>query len=406
MLKGKQVLLIISGGIAAYKSLELIRQLREQDVVVHSILTSSATEFVTPLSVSALSENKVYTDLFSLTDEIEMGHIQLSRNADIVLVAPATANILAKMTQGVADDLATTVLLATDKDVVVAPAMNVRMWRHAATQQNIKNLQSRGIIFSGPVEGKMACGEFGMGRLIDTSSILNELENYFGKKEPLTGLRALVTSGPTHESIDPVRYIGNRSSGKQGNAIAAALFKKGVKTTLITGPSNEPIPLGVNVIEVQSAKEMHAATMNSLPVDIAICAAAVADWRPSTIKKTKIKKINRKKPPALELVKNPDILFELSTSAKNRPHLVVGFAAETENLIQNASAKRLTKTCDWIIANDISTETKNMGGEDNTVHLISGNGIEDWPRMTKVEIANKIAERISEHFKAFSAPLK
>ena len=290
MLKGKQVLLIISGGIAAYKSLELIRQLREQDVVVHSILTSSATEFVTPLSVSALSENKVYTDLFSLTDEIEMGHIQLSRNADIVLVAPATANILAKMTQGVADDLATTVLLATDKDVVVAPAMNVRMWRHAATQQNIKNLQSRGIIFSGPVEGKMACGEFGMGRLIDTSSILNELENYFGKKEPLTGLRALVTSGPTHESIDPVRYIGNRSSGKQGNAIAAALFKKGVKTTLITGPSNEPIPLGVNVIEVQSAKEMHAATMNSLPVDIAICAAAVADWRPSTIKKNKNKK--------------------------------------------------------------------------------------------------------------------
>ena len=402
MLKGKQVLLIISGGIAAYKSLELIRQLREQDVIVQSILTSSAAEFITPLSVSALSENKVYTDLFSLTDEIEMGHIRLSRDADIVLVAPATANILAKMTQGVADDLATTVLLATDKDVIVAPAMNVRMWRHAATQQNLKTLQSRGIIFSGPVEGKMACGEFGMGRFIDTSSILTELENYFGQKGPLTGLRAIVTSGPTHESIDPVRYIGNRSSGKQGNAIAAALFKKGAQTTLITGPSTEPVPPGVDVIQVQSAKEMHTAAMNNLPADIAICAAAVADWRPSTVKKTKIKKIDRKESPAIELVENPDILFELSTSSQNRPYLVVGFAAETENLVQNASAKRLTKACDWIIANDISTGSTNMGGENNTVHLITSNGAENWPRMTKVEIANKIAEKISEHFKVFS----
>jgi phosphopantothenoylcysteine decarboxylase/phosphopantothenate--cysteine ligase len=398
MLHGKRILLIISGGIAAYKSLDLIRRLRERGAAVRCVLTESATQFVTPLSVSALSEDRVYGDLFSLTDEAEMGHIQLSRDADLLVVAPATTNIMAKMAQGIGDDLATTVLLATDKDVLVAPSMNVRMWEHAATQANIATLRSRGIQFSGPTEGAMACGEFGEGRMAEPLEIVAEIETYFATSAPLAGRRAIVTSGPTLEAIDPVRYIANRSSGKQGHAIAAALAGMGAKTVLVTGPTNEAAPPGVDVRHIESAQEMYDACMGALPADIAVCAAAVADWRPALQGDSKIKKAHGTTPPSIEMVENPDILRALSAVGNQRPALVVGFAAETDNLIDNATAKRARKECDWIIANDVSPETGTFGGDTNTVHLITATGAEDWPEMQKSDVADRLAERIAGHF--------
>ena len=398
MLHGKRILLIISGGIAAYKSLDLIRRLRERGAAVRCVLTDSATQFVTPLSVSALSEDKVYGDLFSLTDEAEMGHIQLSRDADLVVVAPATANILARMAQGIGNDLATTVLLATDKDVIVAPAMNVRMWEHAATRDNIATLKSRGVHFAGPTEGAMACGEYGEGRMVEPLEIVAQIERYFGAAAPLAGRRAIVTSGPTHEAIDPVRYIANRSSGKQGHAIAATLAGMGAQTVLVTGPSVENDPPGVEIVRVESAREMYDACMAALPADIAVCAAAVADWRPAQADESKIKKQAGAPPPRLEMVENPDILRALSTAENQRPGLVIGFAAETDDVVENATAKRDRKGCDWIVANDVSPATGTFGGDSNTVYLVAGSGVETWPTMRKTEVAARLAERIAGHF--------
>jgi phosphopantothenoylcysteine decarboxylase/phosphopantothenate--cysteine ligase len=398
MLHGKRILLIISGGIAAYKSLDLIRRLRERGAAVRCVLTDSATQFVTPLSVSALSEDKVYGDLFSLTDEAEMGHIQLSRYADLVVVAPATANILAKMAQGTGDDLATTVLLATDKDVIVAPAMNVRMWEHAATRDNIATLKTRGVHFAGPTEGAMACGEYGEGRMVEPLEIVAQIERYFGAAAPLAGRRAIVTSGPTHEAIDPVRYIANRSSGKQGHAIAATLAGMGAQTVLVTGPSDENDPPGVEIVRVESAREMYDACMAALPADIAVCAAAVADWRPAQADESKIKKQAGAPPPRLEMVENPDILRALSAAGNQRPGLVIGFAAETDDIVENATAKRDRKGCDWIVANNVSPATGTFGGDSNTVILVAGTGVENWPTMRKTEVATRLAERIARHF--------
>jgi len=398
MLPGKRILLIISGGIAAYKSLDLIRRLRERGATVRCVLTDSARRFVTPLSVSTLSENKVYGDLFSLTDEAEMGHIQLSRDADLVLVAPATTNILAKIAQGIGDDLATTVLLATNKDVMAAPAMNVRMWEHPATRDNVSTLKSRGVLFAGPAEGDMACGEYGEGRMVEPLEIVTEIERYFSAATPLAGRRAIVTSGPTHEAIDPVRYVANRSSGKQGHAIAAALAGMGAETVLVTGPTAEAKPAGVNIVHIESAREMHDAATTALPADIAVCAAAVADWRPAETPEGKIKKTEGGTPPCLDMVENPDILRSLSAGGNQRPALVVGFAAETDNILANASAKRERKGCDWIVANDVSPDTGTFGGDRNTVHLITADGTDDWPAMAKTDIAARLAERIAAHF--------
>jgi len=399
MLHGKRILLIVSGGIAAYKSLELVRRLRERGASVRCVLTRGGAQFVTPLSLSALSEDKVYTDLFSLTDEAEMGHIQLSRDADLLLVVPASADILAKMAHGQADDLATTALLATDKDVMVAPAMNVRMWTHAATQANLATLRERGVHFVGPTEGDMACGEFGPGRMAEPNDIADAVSDFFEDSAPLSGRRALVTSGPTHEAIDPVRYIANRSSGKQGHAIAAALARRGAHTTLVAGPTNQPDPAGVNMIRVESAREMLAACEKALPADVAVCAAAVADWRVTTEATEKMKKSGTGVP-TLEMTENPDILATLSLAANTRPALVIGFAAETENVVEYAQAKRSKKGCDWILANDVSPGTDTFGGTDNTIHLVSADGIEDWPRMSKTDVAERLADRITEQLGA------
>ena len=399
MLHGKRILLIVSGGIAAYKSLELVRRLRERGASVRCVLTRGGAQFVTPLSLSALSEDKVYTDLFSLTDEAEMGHIQLSRDADLLLVVPASADILAKMAHGQADDLATTALLATDKDVMVAPAMNVRMWTHAATQANLATLRERGVHFVGPTEGDMACGEFGPGRMAEPNDIADAVSDFFEDSAPLSGRRALVTSGPTHEAIDPVRYIANRSSGKQGYAIAAALARRGAHTTLVAGPTNQPDPAGVNMIRVESAREMLAACEKALPADVAVCAAAVADWRVTTEATEKMKKSGTGVP-TLEMTENPDILATLSAAANTRPALVIGFAAETENVVEYAQAKRSKKGCDWILANDVSPGTDTFGGTDNTIHLVSADGIEDWPRMSKTDVAERLADRITEQLGA------
>lgn len=394
MLHGKRVLLIISGGIAAYKSLELIRLLRKSGLAVRCILTRGGAQFVTPLSVSALTEDKVYTDLFSLTDEAEMGHIQLSRDADLVVVAPASADILAKMAQGLADDLASTTLLATDKPVMVAPAMNVRMWQHQATQANLAALLERGVRIIGPDEGDMACGEFGPGRLVEPGEIAAVITAYFGDASPLAGRRALVTSGPTHEPIDPVRYIANRSSGRQGHAIAAALARQGAATTLVSGPTNLPDPAGVDVVHIETAQQMLEACQAALPADVAVCAAAVADWRVDTAAKEKVKK-TKGKLPTLSMAENPDVLATLSAAGNQRPQLVVGFAAETENIVANAQAKRESKGCDWLLANDVSPESGTFGGADNTIHLISADGVEDWPRMSKEDVAERLAERVA-----------
>lgn len=398
MLAGKRILLIVSGGIAAYKSLELIRRLRERGAAVRCILTSGGAEFVTALSVAALSEDRVYTDLFSLTDESEMGHIRLSRDADLVVVAPASADILAKMTHGRADDLATTALLATDKPVLVAPAMNVRMWHHAATQANLSVLENRGISRVGPGEGPMACGEFGLGRMAEPAEILTAIEAQLGRG-PLSGRRALVTSGPTHEPIDPVRYIGNRSSGRQGHAIAAALASRGAETVLVAGPTAEPDPPGVTVRHVETAEQMLESCRAALPADVAVCAAAVADWKAVNPAGQKLKK-DRGKPPAIELAPNPDILATLSAAGNNRPRLVIGFAAETERIVESAIAKRTAKGCDWIVANDVSAGTGTFGGERNTVHLISAGGTEHWPTLSKADVAERLVDRVVQHFAA------
>jgi phosphopantothenoylcysteine decarboxylase/phosphopantothenate--cysteine ligase len=394
---GKRVLLIIAGGIAAYKALELIRLLRRQGCGVTCLLTDNGGQFVTPLSLQALSESRVYSDLFSLTDESEMGHIQLSRAADLLVVAPATANILAKMASGLADDLASTVLLATDKPVLVAPAMNVRMWLHEATQANMVTLTQRGVHVVQPNDGPMACNEFGPGRLAEPPEILAAIEKILMPVPgPLTGRRALVTSGPTHEPIDPVRYLANRSSGRQGHAIAAALAGLGARVTLVCGPVSVPDPLGVTVRRVESARDMLDACRSALPADIAVFAAAVADWRVETTATGKIKKQAGVAPPSLSLVPNPDILATIAAAGPDRPRLVVGFAAETDDLMANAQAKLRRKNADWIVANDVSPETGIMGGEENAVAIVSASGVETWPRLTKDDVARRLARRIAE----------
>jgi phosphopantothenoylcysteine decarboxylase/phosphopantothenate--cysteine ligase len=394
---GKRILLIISGGIAAYKALELIRLLRRGGCGVTCVLTDNGGQFVTPLSLQALSESKVYTALFSLTDESEMGHIQLSRAADLLVVAPATANILAKMAAGLADDLASTLLLATDKPVLVAPAMNVRMWLHPATQANMATLAGRGVHVIQPNEGPMACNEFGPGRLAEPPEILGAIEKILAPVAgPLAGRHAIVTSGPTHEPIDPVRYIANRSSGRQGHAIAAALAGLGARVTLVSGPVNMPDPPGVTVRRVESAREMLDACQSALPADIAVFAAAVADWRVEAASSGKIKKQPGAAPPSLTLVPNPDILATIAAAGPDRPRLVVGFAAETDDLMANAQAKLRRKNADWIVANDVSPATGIMGGAENAVHIVSAAGVEDWPRLAKDDVARRLARRIAK----------
>ena len=394
MLQGKNILLIIAGGIAAYKSLELIRRLRDAGAAVTPVMTKSAHEFVTPMSVSALAGRAVHQDLFDLTTEAEMGHIQLSRSADLVVVAPATADLMAKMATGLANDLASTLLLATDTPVLIAPAMNVRMWDHPATQRNIATLTADGISFVGPNSGDMACGEYGAGRMAEPAEILAAIDRHLSDG-PLRGRRILVTSGPTHEPIDPVRYIANRSSGAQGAAIAAALRDLGAHVVFVTGPADVPPPSGVEVVRVESAADMLRETIAALPVDAAIFAAAVADWRVSSASGSKIKKVNGALP-ELRLAENPDILATVSQMTSDRPSLVIGFAAETDDVIANATAKRVRKGCDWIVANDVSPATGIMGGSENQVTLITEQGADTWPRMTKDDTARALAARIAD----------
>ncbi len=394
MLNGKHILLIIGGGIAAFKSLDLIRRLRERGADVTPVLTKAAEEFVTPLSVSALAGNKVYRDLFDLGDEAEMGHIQLSRVADLVVVAPATADLMAKMAQGHANDLASTLLLATDTPVLIAPAMNVRMWDHAATQRNLATLQGDGIAVVGPNEGDMACGEYGPGRMAEPLEIVAAIEARLADG-PLKGKRVLVTSGPTHEPIDPVRYIANRSSGAQGAAVASALSALGAGVIFVTGPAGVPPPEGVEVVRVQTAQQMLEAVDAALPVDAGVFAAAVADWRVASASDRKLKK-SKDGLPVMEFAENPDILKTVAQMKKGRPALVVGFAAETDDVIDHATAKRKRKGCDWIVANDVSPATGIMGGAENDVVIIDDNGAEDWPRMSKDQVARRLAARIAD----------
>ncbi len=395
MLAGKRILLIIGGGIAAYKSLELIRLIRKSGGAVTPVLTRAAEEFVTPLSVSALAGDKLYSDLFDLTDEAEMGHIELSRSADLIVVAPATAGLMAKMAGGHADDLASTILMATDTPVLVAPAMNVRMWLHPANQRNLATLEADGIFRLGPDEGDMACGEFGPGRMAEPAAIFEAIVGVLADG-PLKGRRVVVTSGPTHEPIDPVRYIANRSSGTQGAAIATALAALGAEVTFVTGPATAPLPAGVGVVRVETADQMLAAVESAMPADVAIFAAAVADWRATSAAAAKIKKDGSGKPPALDLVENPDILATIASREDSRPDLVIGFAAETDDVLANATAKRIRKGCDWIVANDVSPETGIMGGAENAVTVIDKNGAESWPRLSKDQVARKLAARIAE----------
>ena len=397
MLHGKRILLIVAGGIAAFKSAELIRLLRGRGASVRCVLTEAGAKFVTPLTLQALSEDRVYGDMFSLTDESEMGHIQLSRDADLLVVAPATANMLARMAGGLADDLASTVLLATDKPVLAAPAMNVRMWTHAATVANVETLKKRGVSFVGPNDGAMACNEHGPGRMSEPAEIVAAIESMLVRDRPLAGKRALVTSGPTREALDPVRFISNHSSGKQGHAIAAALAELGADVTLVSGPVAVPDPHGVKVVKIESADQMLAACLDAGALDIAVCAAAVADWKAARPATGKIKKKAGAPPPALELAPNPDILATLSKAGPKRPALVVGFAAETENVVANAVDKRIRKGCDWIVANDVSPATGTFGGERNTVHLITAAGTEDWPPLGKGDVAGRLAARIALH---------
>ena len=392
----KRVLLIVGGGVAAYKALELTRRLRKAGVAVRPILTRAGAQFVTPLSLSALAEDKVYDDLFSLNDQAEMGHIELSRSADLIVVAPATADLMAKAAAGLADDLASTTLLATDKPVLMAPAMNVRMWTHPATQRNLATLKGDGVSFVGPDEGAMACGEFGPGRLAEPETIFQAILAALAGStgQPLAGRHILVTAGPTAEPIDPVRVLTNRSSGKQGYAIAAALARLGATVTLVSGPTALATPTGVRRVDVETAQEMLAAARAALPADAAICVAAVSDWRPDEVFGIKLKK-GREGPPALTLVENPDILATLSATGPKRPKLVVGFAAETNDVEANARAKLARKGCDWIVANDVS-EDWIMGGDDNAVMIVAKTGVERWPRVSKTEVAARIAQRIAQ----------
>ena len=395
-MRGKSVLLIIGGGIAAYKSLDLIRRLAERGVRTRAILTKAGAEFVTPLSVSALSGEKVFQDIFSLTDEAEMGHIELSRSADLVVVAPATADLMGKLASGLASDLASTALLATDKKILMAPAMNVRMWQSPSVARSFAQLKKDGVLFVGPNDGEMACGEFGPGRMAEPLEIAAAIEQALGEKGPLAGLRALVTAGPTREPVDPVRFLANQTSGKQGYAIADALARAGAQTTLISGPVSLASPDGVKVMRVTTAREMLAACEACLPADVLVMAAAVADWRPDIAANSKIKKSTDRVVPLIKLVENPDILATLARHAL-RPRLVIGFAAETDDVVENAILKRARKGADWIIANDVSGDV--MGGERNRVHLISAAGVEDWPDMTKTEVGARLAARIASHLK-------
>ncbi|MGL5115986.1 MAG: bifunctional phosphopantothenoylcysteine decarboxylase/phosphopantothenate--cysteine ligase CoaBC [Beijerinckiaceae bacterium] len=412
----KRILLIVGGGIAAYKVLDLCRLLRRRGILVRAIMTKAAGAFVTPLSLGSVTGDKVYSELFSLTDEAEMGHIELSRDADLVVVAPATANLLAKMAHGLASDLATTALLATDKKVLVAPAMNLRMWAHPATQRNIAQLVADGVRFVGPNAGSMACGEFGVGRLAEPPEILAVIEEMLrsdqsiplpegawaesapGTSRPLAGRHVLITSGPTHEPIDPVRYLANRSSGKQGHAIAAAAAMAGARVTLVSGPVGIPDPFGVDVRRVETAREMLAAVEAALPADIFIGAAAVADWHVATEASLKLKK-GTDGPPALTLAENPDILAAVSRHADNRPGLVVGFAAETHDVVAHAKQKLIRKGCDIVVANDVSvtgaTPGGVMGSDRNTVHLVWADGVESWPTLSKEAVAGRLMLRLT-----------
>jgi phosphopantothenoylcysteine decarboxylase/phosphopantothenate--cysteine ligase len=400
----KRILLIIGGGIAAYKSLELIRLCRKAGIAVTPILTRAGAEFVTPLSVSGLAGEKVYTDLFDLTDEAEMGHIQLSRIADLIVVAPATADLMAKMAAGLANDLASTALMATDKPVLIAPAMNVRMWQHPATQRNIATLKQDGVLFTGPEEGDMACGEYGPGRMSEPADILAAIERFYGSDlpgvplGPLTGRKVVITAGPTHEPIDPVRYIANRSSGKQGYALAEAAIALGAEVALVSGPVHLPVPPGVELIKVETARQMLEAVEGELPCDIAIFCAAVADWRVKADASQKMKKDGSGRVPPLELTENPDILKTVGHLKKYRPPLVIGFAAETQDVIANAQKKLQAKAADLIVANDVSHEGGVMGGSQNTVHLVSKTGVESWDRMSKQAVAEKLMDRFAAMF--------
>jgi phosphopantothenoylcysteine decarboxylase/phosphopantothenate--cysteine ligase len=395
-MRGKSVLLIIGGGIAAYKSLELIRRLAERGVSCRAILTKAGAEFVTPLSVAALTGSKVFHDLFSLTDESEMGHIELSRAADLVVVAPATADLMGKLAGGLANDLASTTLLATDKKILMVPAMNVRMWESPSVQRSFAVLKKDGVLFAGPNDGEMACGEFGPGRMAEPLEIVAAIEAALGVAGPLTGMRALITAGPTREPVDPVRFLANHSSGKQGYAIAEALMRAGAETTLISGPVSIAPPDGVKLMRVTTAREMLAACEASLPADVLVMAAAVADWRPDIAANSKIKKSTDRVVPLIKLVENPDILATLAQHTQ-RPRLVIGFAAETDDVVENAIAKRTRKGADWIIANDVSGDV--MGGERNRVHLISAAGTEDWPEMSKRDVGTRLVARIAAELK-------
>jgi phosphopantothenoylcysteine decarboxylase/phosphopantothenate--cysteine ligase len=400
-LSGRSVLLIIGGGIAAYKSLELIRLLKQRQAKVTAIMTKAAEQFVTELSVASLTGEKVYSDLFSLTDEVEMGHIELSRSADLLIVAPASADLMAKMAQGLANDLASTTLLATDKKILIAPAMNVRMWQHRATMRNLSTLKADGVLTVGPNDGEMACGEYGPGRMAEPAEILAAIEAYFAggalplaggaTSRPLIGRRVLITAGPTHEPIDPVRYIANKSSGRQGYALAEAAVALGAETILVSGPVHLPIPPGAQMMPVETAAEMLKTVETELPADIAIFAAAVADWRVDAVSDQKLKK-GAGGLPDLKLAENPDILKTVAQAKNKRPKLVVGFAAETENVIENAKAKLARKGCDVIVANDVSADKGVMGGMRNTVHVVSASGVESWPELDKREVARRLME--------------
>ncbi len=411
-LSEKRVLLIVGGGIAAYKTLDLIRRLREKDIAVRAVLTAAAQQFVTPLSAASLSGDKVFTDLFSLTDEAEMGHIELSRDADLIVVAPATADLLAKMAHGLADDLASTLLLATDKKILVAPAMNLRMWLAKPTARNVAALRADGVIFEGPKNGEMACGEYGPGRMSEPLEILAEIETALASDTALplpedfrapraasgalAGRRVVVTSGPTHEPIDPVRYIANRSSGKQGHAIAAAARAAGAEVTLVTGPVTLADPADVETIHVETARQMQHAVEAALPADIFIAAAAVADWRVAETAPEKLKKGAGKTPQSLTLVENPDILAAIAQRQRGRPALVVGFAAETANLIDNAKAKRQSKGCDVIVANHVGAGSRVFAGNRNEVTLLTADGEESWPSLSKAEVASRLIAALAK----------
>ncbi|QIG52475.1 bifunctional phosphopantothenoylcysteine decarboxylase/phosphopantothenate--cysteine ligase CoaBC [Nordella sp. HKS 07] len=410
-LSGRSVLLIVGGGIAAYKSLELVRLLKQRQAKVTAIMTKAAGQFVTELSLASLTGEKVYTDLFSLTDEVEMGHIQLSRSADLIVVAPASADLMAKMAQGLANDLASTTLLATDKKILIAPAMNVRMWQHPATARNLSLLKADGVRIVGPNDGEMACGEYGPGRMAEPVEILAAIEAFFAggalplaggaATRPLAGRKVIITAGPTHEPIDPVRYIANRSSGKQGYALAEAAVVLGAETILVSGPVHLSIPPGAQMMPVETAADMLKTVEAELPADIAIFAAAVADWRVADTAGQKIKK-GQMGSPELKLAENPDILKTVAEARSKRPKLVVGFAAETENVIENAKAKLKRKGCDLIVANDVSAESGVMGGNRNKVHLVSATGVESWPELDKSEVARRLMEDFARRIGAMS----